>query len=130
MSTIAAMYSEASTRVKIGTAAMAVVAAATITPAVAQAAPDIADAVETYSVSDMVIIPTGIYENGRSAASSAAAAVEQFGPITAIAGLFERALEAVGTFVYNTVSAAISGVQFVVDAIARVLRVGPYADMG
>ncbi|MGE2715273.1 hypothetical protein ACQI4L_14545 [Mycolicibacterium litorale] len=130
MSTIAAKFSEASMSVKVGAAAVAVVAAATITPALAEATPDIASAVETYSVSDMVVIPEGIYEYGRTSASVAAAAADDFNPITTIGGLVDAALRAVGTFAYNVATAFISGVQFVVDEIARVLRVGPYANVG
>lgn len=78
MSTIAARISSASTKVKVGTAAVAVVAAAAVTPAVAQANPVFAPVTQSVGssiveLSSLPVVPTGLNAVDAGASASAAA---------------------------------------------------------
>jgi hypothetical protein len=85
MSTIAAKFSTATTRVKVGTAVVAFAAATTLTPAIAEATPGFAPIAQsvgssTVDLSTLPVLPTGL--NAVIEADASATAVA--GPISTV----------------------------------------------
>lgn len=137
-----AKFSNVGTKLQVGTAAVALVAAAVITPAVAEAKPAIAPVsnADTYSVSDLTLLPGGLSsrDNGSAAVAGAAAGagaaarvgVNAFNPIVIIGGTIQAVVHAIATLVYNGSQFVIKGLQWVANEFARVFRVGPYSQVG
>ncbi|WP_197378197.1 hypothetical protein [Mycolicibacterium mengxianglii] len=121
MSNIAAKFSSTKTRLQVSTAAVAVVAAATLTPAIADATPGFAPLAQGVGNSvdfTAPVVPGGLALNYAAARVSdlAPAAVTDFNPFAFVWDNFVRPV--VGWF-YNALT-------FVANAIAVFFRVGPY----
>lgn len=143
MSTIAAKYSAATMQFKVGTAAVALVAAASITPAIAQATPDfipVTSGVASIDVSDL-IIPGGLNASRVVGGGTSTAAVVD-GPaiFSPIGAAIDFAFQAVGGVIWVGIKAFQAGAAFfgadvtaaalgeAANAVALFFRVGPYAD--
>lgn len=86
MSTIAAKFSSATTKVKVGTAAVALVGAATLTPAVAQATPSFAPIAQAVGSSSIEFAsPSGLILDYAEAGTNAAAPVVASGLAAVVA---------------------------------------------
>ncbi|WP_199253951.1 hypothetical protein [Mycolicibacterium mengxianglii] len=124
MSNIAAKFSSTKTRLQVSTAAVAVVAAATLTPAIADATPGFAPIAQGIGNSvdfSAPVVPGGLALNYAATAASdlspvSGAAITDFNPFAFVFDNFVRPI--VGWF-YNALT-------FVANAIAVFFRVGPY----
>jgi hypothetical protein len=143
MSTIAAKFSAASMQFKVGTAAVALVAAATITPAIAEAAPDFASIPLTSvgAAAGDTVIPGGFITTYLENDGPSTAAVEAGPPIfSPIGAVVDFAFQAVGGVVWVALKAIEAGASFIgatvvaesfgqlANATAFFFKVGPYAD--
>ena len=120
MSTIATKIS--ASKLRVGTAAaVAVLATATLTPAIAEAAPTVSFAPISQALGDSA---ADIFDfSSGFAGNNAAAAVTDFTPFAIIDGVVKFFVNIVYdalTFIGNTIIAVSNG-------IARIFQVGPYA---
>ncbi len=122
MSTIATKFSTA--KLQVGTAAVAtVLAAATLTPVVAQAAPSVSFAPVTQALGssfDEILPYVGSSAPGDV---STAAAVTDFQPFAIIDGV----VKFFATIVYDTLTFIGDTIIAVANGVARFFQVGPYA---
>jgi hypothetical protein len=121
MSTIATKMS--ASKLRIGTAAaVAVLATATLTPAIAEAAPSVSFAPVSQALGSAA---ADVYDYSSTFAGGSSAAADDFAafavdPITGIVQFF-------ATIVYDTLSFIGNTIIAVANGVARFFQVGPYA---
>ena len=119
MSTIATKIS--ASKLRVGTAAaVAVLATATLTPAIAEAAPSISFAPVSQALGNAAV---DVYDYSASFAGDNAAAVTDFQPFAIIDGV----VKFFATIVYDSLTFIGNTIIAVANGIARFFQVGPYA---
>jgi NADPH-dependent 2,4-dienoyl-CoA reductase/sulfur reductase-like enzyme len=120
MSTIATKIS--ASKLRVGTAAaVAVLATATLTPAIAEAAPSVSFAPVSQALGSAAV---DVYDYSASfAGDNAAAAVTTFQPFAIIDGV----VKFFATIVYDSLTFIGNTIIAVANGIARFFQVGPYA---
>lgn len=122
-------FSQVATKFQVGTAALAVVAAATLTPPIAHATPSIVPFAQGLgdSVNTLIIVPfatPGTHGGNKVVPTLLAGAVTSAGPIqNFITGL----VQTVAGWFYAGFTFVANAIQVVANAIAYVFKVGPYA---
>jgi hypothetical protein len=122
MSTIATKFASASTKAQIAVASVAVVAAATLTPAIAEAAPSISIAPISQAGAGSAIDDLFVLDSSTPGDVSAAAVTA--GPIE---NFFTVIIQGVATLIYSGLSFIANSFAAVANFIARTFHVGPYA---
>jgi hypothetical protein len=124
MSTVAAKFSNVSTKFQVGAATLAVVAAATITPTIAHATPSIAPITQGVGSSLEFLLPAPVVTSATPGHSSAAAAVSTAGPIQ---NFITFIVKGVATLVYGGLAFVSATFAAVAHFVAVTFHVGPYA---
>jgi hypothetical protein len=119
MSTIATKIS--ASKLRIGTAAaVAVLATATLTPAIAEAAPSVSFAPVSQALGSAAV---DVYDYSATFAGDNAAAVTGFQPFA----IFDGVVKFFATIVYDSLTFIGNTIIAIANGIARFFRVGPYA---
>jgi hypothetical protein len=134
MSTVAAKFSNVSTKFQVSAAAVAVVAAATLTPAVVHATPNLASLAQSAlgsAIAPVIVEQVAAPVTGNNkvapttlAPSSVTGAVTTAGPIQ---NFFTGIVQLVAGWFYAGLTFVATTIQGVANVIAQVFKVGPYA---
>ncbi|WP_157516772.1 hypothetical protein [Mycobacterium sp. MS1601] len=125
MSTIATRLNSVTTKVKVGTAAVALVGAATLTPAIAEATPSpmYAPVAQTIgSVVDLSSVPL-VVGGGLNAGVDFDGAIADFNPFEFI---FTNIVQPIAGWFYSASEFFVGLASQALNEFAKIFRVGPY----